>query len=63
MDYYSVGGSATEGTDYGSASGSLQFAAGQTQQTIGIGTYDDSLYESDEYFSVYLTNAGVPAGR
>jgi uncharacterized repeat protein (TIGR01451 family) len=50
-------GSATAGSDYTAASGSLTFAVGSTQQTFTVPVLGDTLDEANETFLVNLTNA------
>lgn len=50
-------GAAKAGTDYIAQSGSLTFTPGQTSKVVEIDIVDDSLYESDEPFYVWLTDA------
>ena len=48
---------ATEGVDYTGASGTLTFAAGQTEQLITVLVTGDELDESNEQFSIVLSGA------
>ena len=57
VEYFTVDGTATGGQDYSSASGTLTFAAGETNQTIAIPILNDGLCEALERFQVALTNA------
>ncbi|MDB9519100.1 Calx-beta domain-containing protein [Roseofilum reptotaenium CS-1145] len=57
VDYASSDGTAVAGSDYTSASGTLTFAAGETSKDITVNISDDSLDESNETFSVDLSNA------
>ena len=60
--YATVGGTATQGTDYGGESGTLTFTAGNTEQNIQVQTTEDSDVEPDEGFTVVLsspTNARI----
>ena len=57
VEYATSNGTATAGVDYGSASGTLTFAAGDTLGTISVSIIDDGDDESDESFSVELSNA------
>ena len=45
VDYTTLAASAVEGEDYTQASGTLTFAAGETQKTITVTILDDTLYE------------------
>jgi methionine-rich copper-binding protein CopC len=57
VDYQLVGGSATAGTDFVAASGTLTFAAGQTLQQVTVQVNKDALTEADETFQLVLSNA------
>ena len=48
--------------DYTTASGTLEFQAGDTSKTIEVTTLEDSLNEADETFTVTLTGVTGPAG-
>jgi hypothetical protein len=56
---YSVSGNGANANDFGGAlpSGTVSFAAGQTQQTITINVSGDTTFEADEDFTVTLSNA------
>lgn len=54
MTYSSAPGTATAGSDYTSASGTLTIPAGQTQGTIDVPVLDDSTYEGDEDLTMNL---------
>ncbi len=57
VDYTTADGSATAGSDYTAASGStLTIAAGTTSNSFTITINDDATQESDEDFSVSLSN-------
>ena len=47
---------AQAGTDYESRSGTLRFTVGQTVQTIRVPTVDDTFHESEERFTLTLSN-------
>lgn len=53
--HYSVGGSATPGSDYASLSGSVTIPAGQVSVTVFVDPIDDSTYEGDETVVLTLT--------
>ena len=54
---YTLGGSATVGEDYtGGGSGSVTFAAGDTEQTISLATVDDADDETAETVTVTLAD-------
>ncbi len=55
VDYATVNGSATSGSDYLAASGALTFAPGETSKTIAITINGDALNESNETFSLHLS--------
>ena len=57
VDYATSDGTATAGTDYTSTSGTLTFDAGTTSKTISVPIADDETDESDETFTVTLSNA------
>ena len=59
VQYQTAGGTATQGTDYSAASGTLTFAAGETRKTVSVPVTDDMLHESEEQFTLTLTS---PAG-
>lgn len=59
VTYQTANGTAASGTDYEAASGTLNFQAGETAQTITVNLINDGAQESDEIF--YL-NLGSPAG-
>jgi hypothetical protein len=54
--YATGGGTATAGTDYVSASGTVSFAPGVTSQTINITIRGDRAKEANETFQVTLSN-------
>jgi hypothetical protein len=56
VNYATANGSATAGTDYVAAAGTVTFAAGEVSKTIGIGVVGDSAVESDETFTVTLSS-------
>jgi Ca2+-binding RTX toxin-like protein len=57
VDYATADGSATAGSDYTSINGTLTFNAGETSQEITVTITDDSLDETNETFTVDLSNA------
>jgi hypothetical protein len=57
VDYTTVDGTATAGSDYAWTGGTLTIAAGQTSATFTVSVSGDTLLESDETFSVNLTNS------
>jgi aryl-phospho-beta-D-glucosidase BglC (GH1 family) len=55
---------ATAGSDYLAASGTLTFAAGQTQKTVTVQINGDTVYEPDETFLFNLSSpTGATLGR
>ncbi len=56
VDYKTSEDTAEEGSDYDTASGTLLFPAGTTQQNIDITIKGDTTQEDDETFYVILTN-------
>jgi Calx-beta domain len=57
VDYATSNGTATGGTDYTSASGTLNFAAGQLTKTVTIPILNDQIFEGPaETFSFTLSN-------
>ena len=56
VNYVTVNGSASAASDYIAKSGTLSFAPGVTTQTISVAVNGDALFESDETFSVALSN-------
>ena len=56
VQYAAANGTATAGSDYQAASGTLTFAPGETEKTISIGVLGDTLVESNETFTVNLSN-------
>jgi hypothetical protein len=55
--YATQSGTATAGSDYTTASGTLTFTAGLTTQTFMVAVSGDTTAESDETFTVVLSNA------
>ena len=63
VDYATGGGTATSGSDYTPASGSLTFSPGDTTKNVTVTIADDDLDESDETFNLTLSdpvNASIP---
>jgi hypothetical protein len=61
---WSVSGAAVDGSDFQGGSlpsGIVSFAAGQTTQTITVNVAADTVIESDEAFTVTLSNSSVGA--
>ena len=59
--YSTSDATAAAGQDYAPASGSIEFAAGETRKTVSIGIVDDGDEEGDETFTVTLAIAGGDA--
>ena len=57
VDYATSDGTADAGDDYTAKSGTLTFSAGQTSKRISVSIEDDIENESDETFTVTLSNA------
>lgn len=57
VQYATANNSATAGADYTATSGTLTFAAGETEKTITVPILEDLLDEDNETFLVNLTNA------
>jgi hypothetical protein len=57
VDYATADDTATAGSDYDSASGTLNVAAGETSKTVTVNVSDDSLDEIGESFFVNLSGA------
>jgi ribosomal protein L35AE/L33A len=56
VNYATANGSATAGSDYTAASGTLNFADGQTSQTFTVNITDDTFFEGNETFTVTLSS-------
>ncbi len=66
VDYATADGSATAGADFGSVSGTLTFAPGESSATVSVDIVDDETYEPDETFVARLSspvNAVVVTGE
>ena len=57
VDYATADGTATAGEDFEAASGTLTFAAGETDVTLRVLVLDDDIDEGSENFFVHLSNA------
>jgi hypothetical protein len=57
MHYRTVNGTATAGSDYTSASGTLTFNPGETSKTIHVSILNDSVFEGTETLSIRLSGA------
>lgn len=56
VNYATSNGTATAGSDYTAASGTLTFAAGETSKTVSVATTNDSTFEPDETVVFTLSN-------
>lgn len=56
INYATINGTATAGSDYTATSGTLTFAANETTKTVTIATIADGVNEPNETFYVNLTN-------
>ncbi|MFO0944763.1 MAG: Calx-beta domain-containing protein [Planctomycetota bacterium] len=56
VDYATTNGTATAGSDYQATNGTLTFAPGTTQLSVAVNILGDSAFESDETFTINLTN-------
>ena len=56
VEYATAGDTATAGTDYMAATGTLTFAAGETSKTFNVTIVGDTGYEPDERFYINLSN-------
>ncbi|MFC0212413.1 Calx-beta domain-containing protein [Paenibacillus chartarius] len=56
VTYSTSDGSASSGSDYEAATGTIRFASGETSKTVTIPVYDDSEIENNENFTVTLSN-------
>lgn len=56
VNYTTLGGTATEGTDYTKTTGTVTFAAGETTAFIRVPVLGDTAIEGDETFTVSLSD-------
>ena len=56
VNYATADGTATAGEDYTAVSGTLTFALGETSKTVSVPITDDSVSDSDETFTLQLSN-------
>ncbi|XP_062892522.1 sodium/calcium exchanger 1-like isoform X2 [Mobula hypostoma] len=71
VDYRTEEGTATAGSDYEHAEGTLRFGPGEARGLLPVRIVDDDVYEPDEFFQVRLSNpraegvgcGGAGAGR
>ena len=57
VGYATADGTATAGTDYTATSGTLKFAAGETEKTVSVPVLDDAHDEGSETLTLTLSNA------
>jgi len=62
VNYATSDGTATAGTNYKAVSGTLAFAAGQTQGTFTVPILDQQLYKNNETVNLTLSDATGDAG-
>jgi hypothetical protein len=64
VGYYTAGGTATAGTDYAMTNGTATFSPGQTSITIAVPLLNDTAYDGNETFNLYLSQPqNVTLGR
>ena len=56
VDYATSDGTATAGSDYTAASGTLTIAPGEAAQTVSVAVFDDGHNEGEETMTLTLTN-------
>lgn len=56
VNYATASGTATSGSDFNAASGTLTFSPSQTSQTVNVTTVDDTGVESAETFTLSLSS-------
>jgi thermitase len=61
VSYATVNGTATAGSDYVTASGTLSFAPGEMKKTIFVNAIGDTAHEANETFTVTLSGASANA--
>jgi len=61
VDYYTSNGTATAGSDYVTAGGTLTFAANETSKMVSVTVNGDTAVEPNETFYVNLANPSAPA--
>ena len=57
VEYATADGTATAGSDYTATSGTLTFAAGETQKAVSVPVLDDDTDEGSETLTLRLSNA------
>ena len=61
-NWYTSNSSATAGSDYAAASGTLTFAPGETTKTVTVTVYGDTAPETNETFWLSATASGATIG-
>ena len=56
VEYATSGGTATSGTDFAAASGTMTFAANERSRTVSVATTDDTDDEGNETFTLTLSS-------
>jgi hypothetical protein len=56
VQYATANGTATAGSDYTAASGTVTFAPGDVSETVGVAVLGDTVFEPSETFVVNLSN-------
>lgn len=56
VGFQTIGGTATAGSDFKAASGTLEFAPGTISRTLAVAVNGDTAFEPDETFTVNLSN-------
>ena len=56
VDFTTANGTANAGSDYTTTSGTLSFAAGETEKLVNVPVTGDAVDEADETFTVTLSN-------
>ncbi|MEO8379588.1 MAG: autotransporter domain-containing protein [Acidobacteriota bacterium] len=57
--YTTADGTATAGADYQAASGTVAFAAGETQRSVVVNLIGDTAFEPDETFTLNVSGGGA----
>ncbi len=65
VSYTLSSGTAIGGADFGATSGTISFASGQTNRTLNVPIFEDSVIEGNETFTITLSNptGGATLGR
>ncbi|CAN5754676.1 hypothetical protein BH10CHL1_BH10CHL1_39540 [soil metagenome] len=61
VDYATSNGTATAGSDYTAASGTLTFAVGETSKTFAVAITNDNIFEPNETVNLTLSGASASA--